>query len=68
MYQRGGLTLKALRDAVGDAKFFQIMTTWAADHRLANATTDDFLALVEQVGGAQAKQLVNAWLTDPKPP
>jgi aminopeptidase N len=68
VYQRGGLTLKALRDAVGDAKFFQIMTTWAADHRLANATTDDFLALVEQVGGAQAKQLVNAWLTDPKPP
>ena len=39
VYQRGGLTLKALRDEVGDEAFFTIMTTWAADNALANATT-----------------------------
>jgi aminopeptidase N len=68
VYVRGGLTLKALRDAVGDAKFFTIMTTWAADHRLANATTDDFLQLVDEVGGSDAESLVSAWLCEPEPP
>lgn len=68
VYQRGGLTLKALRDEVGDEAFFTIMTTWAADNALANATTDDFLDLVERSDGTDTRQLVEAWLTDPEPP
>ncbi|MCB1028874.1 MAG: M1 family metallopeptidase, partial [Microthrixaceae bacterium] len=68
VYQRGGLTLKALREEVGDEQFFEILSTWAADHRLGTATTDEFLELVEQVGGADAAELVRSWLTDPEPP
>ncbi|MEZ5373533.1 MAG: hypothetical protein R2704_12525 [Microthrixaceae bacterium] len=68
MYQRRGLTLKALREEVGDEQFFEILSTWAADHRLGTATTDEFLELVEQVGGADAAELVRSWLTDPEPP
>jgi aminopeptidase N len=68
VYVRGGLTLKALRQKVGDTKFFTIMSSWAADHRLANANTDDFSQLVDQVGGSDARALVSAWLSDPKPP
>ncbi|MBK7164045.1 MAG: hypothetical protein IPH81_01780 [Candidatus Microthrix sp.] len=68
VYQRGGLTLKALRDEVGDKAFFAIMTTWATDNALAKATTDDFLNLVERSDGADTRRLVEAWLTDPEPP
>ena len=68
VYVRGGLTLKALRQEVGDTKFFTIMSTWAADHRLANANTDDFLQLVDEVGGSDAESLVSAWLSEPEPP
>ncbi|MEZ5381530.1 MAG: M1 family metallopeptidase [Microthrixaceae bacterium] len=68
VYLRGGLTLKALREQVGDDTFFDIVERWATDHRLGNASTDDFLALVEEVGGAEASRLVSAWLTQPEPP
>lgn len=68
VYQRGGLTLKALRGEVGDEAFFQIMKTWATDNALGNATTEDLLDLIEQDGGAEARDLVEAWLTDPEPP
>ena len=68
VYQRGGLTLKALRDQVGDEAFFQILTTWATDNTLSNANTDDFIRLVDSSEGAEAAALVQAWLTDPEPP
>ena len=55
-------------DEVGDEAFFKIMTTWAADNALANATTDDFLNLVESSDGADTRRLVEAWLTNPEPP
>ena len=53
---------------MGDEAFFTIMTTWAADNALANATTDDFLDLVERSDETDTRQLVEAWLTDPQPP
>ena len=60
--------LSWLRAEVGDEAFFKIMTTWAADNALANASTDDFLDLVERSDGAETRRLVEAWLTDPQPP
>ncbi|MFI6260816.1 M1 family metallopeptidase [Micromonospora sp. NPDC051006] len=62
VYQRGGMTVHALRVAVGDKAFFQILKTWAAEKRNANGTTAEFIALAERVSGKKLDALFDAWL------
>lgn len=68
VYGRGALTLAALRDNLGDETFFGMIRTWYDAHRYANASTREFLALVEATGGPQARALTESWLYDPLPP
>ena len=68
VYQRGGLTLHALRRTVGDEAFFEILQTWSADFRHANVTTDGFIALAEEISGEQLDDLFEAWLEDDQIP
>ena len=56
------MTLHALRVAVGDKAFFEIVKAWAAQKRDGNATTADFVALAERVSGKQLDELFDAWL------
>ncbi|MEV4492278.1 M1 family metallopeptidase [Micromonospora coxensis] len=62
VYQRGGMTVHALRVAVGDKAFFEILKTWAAERRNGNATTKEFVAHAERVSGRQLDALFDAWL------
>jgi aminopeptidase N len=62
VYQRGALVLEALRETVGDAAFFTILRTWAADHRDANGTTDEFVALAEETAGRDLAVVWDTWL------
>ncbi|MEU6078623.1 M1 family metallopeptidase [Micromonospora sp. NPDC047074] len=62
VYQRGAMTVHALRVAVGDKAFFEILKTWATQKRDANATTAEFVALTERVSGKQLDELFEAWL------
>ncbi|MFG3418320.1 M1 family metallopeptidase [Micromonospora sp. NPDC048063] len=62
VYQRGGMTVHALRVAVGDKAFFEILRTWAAQKRDANATTAEFVALAERVSGKKLDDLFDDWL------
>jgi peptidase M1-like protein/immune inhibitor InhA-like protein len=62
IYIRGAMTLHQLRLAVGDDDFHTILTTWAADHEGGNVTTDEFIALAEQVSGQQLDGLFQTWL------
>ena len=62
VYDRGGMTLQALRTAVGDAAFFRILKTWTRQHKYATATTDQFIALAERVSGKQLDSLFQTWL------
>ncbi len=62
VYQRGALVLEALRETVGDDAFFVILRTWAADHRDANGTTDEFIALAERVAGRDLDVVWDTWL------
>jgi aminopeptidase N len=62
VYDRGGLTLQALRLAVGDTAFFQILRAWATTHRDGNGTTEQFEALAEQISGKALLPLFNTWL------
>ena len=62
VYERGAMTLHALRLTVGDTAFFEIVKTWAADKRNGNATTPEFVALAERISGKQLDALFQAWL------
>lgn len=62
VYDRGGMTMQALRTAVGDTAFFRILKTWARQHKYGTATTDQFIALAEKVSGKQLDGLFQTWL------
>ena len=64
VYDRGALTLHALRRRVGDDAFFRILTAYAARYRYANAGTDDFIALANEVSVQELRPLLRAWLYD----
>jgi aminopeptidase N len=62
VYYRGGLVLHALRLEVDDDAFFDILRTWAERYKDSNATTADFIALSEEVSGADLAAFFDAWL------
>jgi aminopeptidase N len=62
VYLRGGMTLQALREQVGDDDFFEILRTWVDEHRGAAASTEDFIALAERTSGDDLDALFAAWL------
>lgn len=62
VYQRGALTLHALRREVGDETFFEILSTWNERYAGANATTQDFEDLVEELSGEARTELFDEWL------
>jgi aminopeptidase N len=68
VYQRGGRTLQALREEVGDDAFFRILRAWPQDHHFANASTTDFQALAERVSGQDLDDLFQRWLYQPDEP
>jgi aminopeptidase N len=62
VYWRGAMTLHQLRLAVGDPVFFAILKRWTQEEKGGNATTDDFIALVEKISGAELSDLFDTWL------
>ncbi|MCD4684931.1 MAG: M1 family metallopeptidase [Anaerolineae bacterium] len=68
VYQRGGLVLAALRARVGDEAFFTIIAAYYEAFRDSNATTNDFIALAEEISGEDLGAFFDAWLyTAPLP-
>ncbi len=68
VYLRGGLTLHALRLEVGDDAFFEIVRTYYDRYKFGNATTDDFIAVAEEVSGNDLGDFFNGWLYDEQLP
>jgi aminopeptidase N len=62
VYDRGALTLQALRERVGDTTFFNILRTWYTENRYSNVTTEEFIATAERVSGKQLDRLFDVWL------
>lgn len=52
VYDKGALVLHALRYELGDDAFAVLLRRWEAGYRYANADTEDFVALAEDVAGA----------------
>jgi aminopeptidase N len=68
VYMRGGMVLYALRLKVGDDVFFKILHEYYARYQYANASTDDFIAVAEQVSGQDLKSFFTDWLFSDKVP
>ncbi|MCP5101119.1 MAG: M1 family metallopeptidase [Chloroflexi bacterium] len=62
VYNRGGLTLHALRRTVGDEAFFEIIKTYATRYAHSNVTTDDFVTLAEEISGQTLDLFFTEWL------
>jgi aminopeptidase N len=66
VYERGGLTLHALRGALGDDLFVEVLRTWAAQNAYSCVTTRDFIDLVKAktigLSGFDAEAFFDIWL------
>jgi aminopeptidase N len=68
VYKRGALTLHVLRTTIGDDAFFQCLRTFTARFRHANAATQDFINLVDEVGRRGLASLWQEWLYEKRLP
>ena len=63
VYDRGGMALEVLRQAIGDSDFFKVLRRWATKNQGRSATTDDLLAVVLEVAGPVPPEFRD-WLFD----
>lgn len=68
VYGRGGMTLQALRQRVGEEHFWQILRTWISERADGNGTSRQFERLAERVSGEDLGSFFQAWLRDRKRP
>ena len=64
VYYRGAATLHALRLHAGDETFFEILRTHYDRSAGGTTNTAEFLALVDEMAGPDAVDLVESWLYD----
>jgi aminopeptidase N len=68
VYKRGALTLHALRCAVGDETFFEILRDWVEAHRGGTVTTPMFVEHASGHAGRDLGELFDSWLFQPELP
>ncbi|MFC8272719.1 M1 family metallopeptidase [Streptomyces sp. NPDC057271] len=68
LYERGGLTVHAVRCALGDTAFFRMLRDWATLHRNGVVTTAGFTAHVARYADGPVDDLLTAWLHEPALP
>ena len=64
VYIRGAWTLHALRLEIGDETFFELLRTYYQRFENGSVTTEEFIALANEVSGRDVSPLINAWLFD----
>jgi aminopeptidase N len=62
VYDRGALTLHALRTTVGDDAFFKILKTWVQQHEYSDGSIEQFIGLSEKISGKPLHELFQTWL------
>lgn len=67
-YDGGAVVLHALRGTIGDERFFELLQRWVAENTGTSRTTDDFIALAEEVSGTDLGAFFNDWLYAEVPP
>ena len=62
VYERGAMTLQALRNRIGDDAFWSLLRDWVIQHHGGNGRIEQFMALAEQESGEQLDDFFTAWL------
>jgi aminopeptidase N len=62
VYERGAMTLQALREKIGDGTFFRLLRSWFARNEYSSVTTQDFISLAEKVSGQDLDHFFDVWL------
>lgn len=68
VYAGGAVVLHALRLEIGDAQFFEVLSSWVADNDGASRSTSDFVAHTERVAGRDLDAFFDEWLLGPGAP
>lgn len=61
VYDRGAMSLQALRTEIGDTAFFAVLKGWPALKQHGNATAEEFISYAEHVSGRQLDALFQTW-------
>jgi aminopeptidase N len=61
-YHGGALVLYALRQVVGAATFQRIERAWVSRYEGQSASTEDFIALANQVSGRNLTSFLRSWV------
>ncbi len=61
-YERGAMTLQALRNRVGTKAFFTILHTYLTRFRHGNATSGQFASVASEVSGQNLDAFFRVWL------
>lgn len=62
VYERGGMTLQALRNVVGAPTFFAILRAWSTAYGGQSATTAQFGAVASRISGMDLSRFFRVWL------
>ncbi|MGI9030371.1 MAG: M1 family metallopeptidase [Ilumatobacteraceae bacterium] len=61
-YGGGAVVVHALRLDIGDDLFFTLLQRWVADNTGTSRTTEDFIALANEVAGRDLTNFFDSWL------
>ncbi|MGD9998039.1 MAG: M1 family metallopeptidase [Ilumatobacteraceae bacterium] len=67
-YDGGAVVLHALRRTIGDDHFFDLLQRWVAENTGTSRSTQDFIALAEEVSGTDLEEFFDDWLFATKLP
>ncbi|WP_079177957.1 M1 family metallopeptidase [Streptomyces mangrovisoli] len=62
LYERGGVTVHAIRCALGDEAFFRMLQSWTRLHRGGTVTTPTFVSHVARFANDSVEDLFAAWV------
>ncbi|GAA3113795.1 aminopeptidase N [Kribbella aluminosa] len=68
VYNRGAMTLRALRLKIGDRAFFHVLKQWPATYRHGNVSTQTFIRFVERLTHRDLGTFFHTWLYQPGKP
>ena len=67
-YDGGAVVVHALRREIGDEAFFPLLQRWVAENDGTSRTSEDFIALAEDVTGRDLTVFFATWLDAPSLP
>jgi aminopeptidase N len=68
VYNRGAMTLQALRMMIGDRAFLRVLAQWPATHRYGTVSTQTFIRFVERQTHRDLGAFFHTWLYQPGKP